>query len=486
MLDALICEKARLARDPRFDGLFFTGVLSTGIFCRPICPAPQPKAANVVYFPSAAAAAEAGLRPCLRCRPEAAPGTPAWNGTSATVARAMYLIGQGALNDGNVEALAARLGVGSRQLRRLFKQHVGASPVVMANTQRVLFAKKLLAETQLPITQIAFACGFGSPRRFNAAFGKTYRQSPSAFRRQASRTPSGAHFQCRLTLPFRPPFNWEHMLGFFRSRAIAGVEYADANSYRRTIFTEGGTGVISVHPARSAHHLMLEVTLPDSRGLMRVVERVRRMFDLDANMEVIQRNLAADHRLAPLVEQLRGMRLPCAWDCFETAVRAIVGQQVSVKAARTVLGRIVRQAGALPANNDHAGLTHCFPTASAIATADLRGLGLSARRWACLQELARTIASDPTFLEVSGTLDDFVLRLTALPGIGPWTAHYIALRGAGEPDAFPAGDLGLAQALCENGTRPGYRRLMALAERWRPWRGYAAIYLWAANALQSK
>jgi AraC family transcriptional regulator, regulatory protein of adaptative response / DNA-3-methyladenine glycosylase II len=486
MLDALICEKARLARDPRFDGLFFTGVLSTGIFCRPICPAPRPKAANVVYFPSASAAVEAGLRPCLRCRPEAAPGTPAWNGTSATVARAMHLIGQGALNDGNVEALAARLGVGSRQLRRLFNKHVGASPVVMANTQRVLFAKKLLAETQLPITQIAFACGFGSPRRFNAAFRKTYRQSPSAFRRQAPQAFSGAHFHCRLTLPFRPPLSWERMLAFFRSRAIPGVECADANSYRRTILTDGGIGLIHVYPARCGHHLMLEVSLPDSRGLMRVVERVRRMFDLDANMEAIQRSLAADRRLAPLVEQLGGMRLPSAWDCFETAVRAIVGQQISVKAARTVLGHIVRQTGALLANNDHAGLTHCFPTAAAIATADLRGLGLSARRCGCLQELARTTASDPMFLEVRGTLDDFVLRLTALPGIGPWTAHYIALRGSGEPDAFPAGDLGLAQALSEHGTRPGHGRLMALAEPWRPWRGYAAIYLWTANTLQSE
>jgi AraC family transcriptional regulator, regulatory protein of adaptative response / DNA-3-methyladenine glycosylase II len=479
MLDSQICEKARLARDRRYDGLFFTGVLSTGIFCRPVCPAPQPKPAHVVYFPSAAAAAEAGLRPCLRCRPEAAPGTPAWNGTSATAARAMHLIRQGALNDSNVETLAARLGLGSRQLRRLCKQHIGASPMALANTQRVFFAKKLLNETDLPVTQIAFASGFGSPRRFNAAFRQTYRQTPSSFRRRASQASAGTHFQCRLSLPMRPPFSWERMLGFYRRRAIPGVECVDENGYQRTIQTPGGIGVIHVHPAATGHALELEAALPDSRGLIHVVERVRRMFDLDADMQAITSALSADRRLAPLIEQFDGMRLPCAWDSFETAVRAIVGQQISVKAAQTIVGRIVRHAGATLPFNHPAGLTHCFPTAAAIAQADLPGLGMSDKRVRTLQKLARRVALEPAFLEVKGTFEAFVQRLTTLPGIGPWTAHYIALRGLGEPDAFPAGDLGLAQALSENGVRPSPKQILSQAERWRPWRGYAAIFLWS-------
>jgi AraC family transcriptional regulator, regulatory protein of adaptative response / DNA-3-methyladenine glycosylase II len=479
MLDPQICEKARLARDPRFDGIFFTGVLSTGIFCRPVCPAPQPKAANVVYFPSAAAAAAAGLRPCLRCRPESAPGTPAWNGTSATAGRAMHLIRQGALNDGNVEALAARLGLGSRQLRRLFQQHIGASPIAMVNTQRLLFAGKLLIETSMPVTQVAFACGFGSIRRFNAAFHQTYGQSPSAFRRQAaSRNIPGAAFKCTLTLAYRPPFAWERMLEFYRSRTIPGVEGVDTDGYRRTIHVESGTGLIQVHPASSGHALEVNVELPDSLGLMQVVERVRRMFDLDANMDAIEPTLAADPRMASIVRQLTGMRLPCAWDPFETAVRAIVGQQISVKAARTVLGRIVSRTGT-PLNSENpAGLSQCFPTAAAIAEADLQGIGMSDKRIHSLKQLALTVAKHPRFLEIEGSLDAFVQRTTALPGIGPWTAHYIALRGLGEPDAFPAGDLGLAHALRQNGVRPGPKQIMELAEKWRPWRGYAAIYLW--------
>ncbi|KJS31012.1 MAG: hypothetical protein VR64_13085 [Desulfatitalea sp. BRH_c12] len=478
MLDPQICEKARLSRDPRFDGLFFTGVLSTGIFCRPVCPAPQPKAANVVYFASAAAAAEAGLKPCLRCRPETAPGTPAWNGTSATTARAMHLIRQGVLNDGSVDSLAARLGMGSRQLRRLFRQHIGATPTAMANVQRVLFAKKLLAETDLPVTQIAFASGFGSLRRFNAAFRKTYRESPSAFRHKGPHPQNAGHFKCALTLAYRPPLHWERMLAFYRDRAIPGVESVGANAYHRIIRIDDGVGIIHVQPAAKGHAVRLEATLPDSRGLMRLVEQVRRMFDLDANMQAIVRTLAADGILAPIVARLEGMRLPGAWDVFETAMRAVVGQQISVKAAQTILGRIVQRTAGTYHFDNAVGLTHCFPTAATLAQADLTGLGMSVQRTRTLQALARTIATEPGFLEVRSTLDDFVRRATALPGIGPWTAQYIALRGLGEPDAFPAGDLGLAQALSENGIRPKAHQVLARAEAWRPWRAYAAIYLW--------
>jgi AraC family transcriptional regulator of adaptative response / DNA-3-methyladenine glycosylase II len=478
MLDVRICEKARLARDSRFDGLFFTGVLSTGIFCRPICPAPPPKPSHVVYFPSAAAAIAAGLRPCLRCRPEAAPGTPAWNGTSATVSRAMHLIRQGALNEGNVEALAARLGLGDRQLRRLFKQHIGATPNVMATTQRVLFAKKLLVETDWPVTRIAFASGFGSLRRFNAAFRKIYRQTPSAMRRDPSCKATPTYLQCTLTLPYRPPYDWDRMLSFYRDRAIQGVENIDGSGYRRSIRTATGVGLIYIHPAPGGHALQTEVTLPDSRDLIHVVERVRRMLDLDANMGAVQRALAVDPLLKPLIMSRPGLRLPGGWDPFETAARAVVGQQISIKAARTVMARVVGRCGAALDIDNAFGLTRVFPTADEFARSDLRGLGLNAKRLQTLQGLARAIAGGQMDLEIKSTLADFVRRLTLLPGIGPWTAQYIALRGLSEPDAFPAGDLGLLQALNETIGRVTPRQLRARAEAWRPWRAYAATYLW--------
>ncbi len=486
MLDVQICERARLARDARFDGLFFTGVLTTGVFCRPICPAPQPKAHNVVYFPTAAAAAAAGLRPCLRCRPESAPGTPAWNGTSATVSRALALIRQGALDAGGLEALAARLGVGARHLRRLFVRHLGTSPMAMANTQRVLFAKKLLAETQWPVTQIALSAGFGSIRRFNAAFRALYGRSPSAFRGElAGRHPlAPAWFECTLTLPYRPPYDWPRMLAFFRARAIPGVEQVVAEGYHRTIRCHGGPGMLQVTHAPKGHGLALRMAVPDSRDVMALVERVRRMFDLDANLDSVHRALTTDPLLAPLVQQFEGLRLPGAWDPFETAVRAVVGQQISVKAARTVLGRIVARTGPPVALADTPQLTRCFPTAEELLRADPAPPGLSGRRWQTLVGLARAAADGAIDLRLHTDLEEFVRRLTRLPGIGEWTAQYIALRALGEPDAFPAGDLGLIQALARNGPKPTQGQLLARAEAWRPWRAYAATYLW--NSLAEK
>jgi AraC family transcriptional regulator of adaptative response / DNA-3-methyladenine glycosylase II len=468
-----------LARDPRFDGLFFTGVLSTGIFCRPICPAPAPRAANVVYFPTAAAAAEAGLRPCLRCRPESAPGTPAWNGTSATVARALTLIRQGALNEGSLEALALRLGVGGRHLRRLFRQHVGACPIALANIQRVLFAKKLLSETDWPVTRIAFSCGFGSIRRFNAAFRKTYGQSPTAFRRGLGQAPaSAAGFQCLLTLPYRPPYAWERMLSFFRARAVPGVETVDRTTYHRTIRIHNAMGIIHVSHAESGHALLLRVELTESRDLMAIVERVRRMFDLDADLTAILPVLAADEIMAPVVRRLEGLRLAGSWDPFETAVRAVAGQQISVKAARTIAGRLVSLAGPAIGLDNSVGLNYCFPTAAELSAADLENTGMPERRQDTLKRMSRSVADGHIVLAADSGLSDFVHRMTLIPGIGPWTAHYIAMRGLGEPDAFPAGDLGLLRALAREGRKSTPRQALERAEHWRPWRAYGATYLW--------
>jgi AraC family transcriptional regulator of adaptative response / DNA-3-methyladenine glycosylase II len=485
-LDKTICDRARAARDPRFDGLFFIGVHSTGIFCRPICPAPAPKPENIVYYPTAAAAAEAGLRPCLRCRPEAAPGSPAWNGTSATVSRALMLIRQGALNDGRLEAFAQKLGVGDRHLRRLFQHHVGASPKALVTTQRVLFAKKLLSETALPISQVAFAAGFGSIRRFNAAFQKVVRQTPSDFRRppKGEETRPGSMFQCRLTLPYRPPFDWPAMLSFYRSRAIPGVEKVVDEVYRRTVRIGKTKGLISVAHAHQGKALTLTTALTDSRNLMPLVERVRRMFDLDANMAAIHGVLGADPLLAAVIADHPGLRLPGAWDPFEAAVRAVVGQQISVKGARTIVGRIVARAGkrfpggeGFP-STDASQLTYLFPTAAALSSADLDAIGMPAKRVATLVSLSQAVANGKVSFQVRGKLKDFIVTLKRMPGIGDWTAQYLAMRALGEPDAFPAADLGIIRALAQGGRRPTPRQVAARAESWRPWRAYAAIYLW--------
>ncbi len=318
LMDRSACDRARLARDPRFDGLFFIGVKSTGIYCRPICPARSPRPENIVYYPTAAAAAAVGLRPCLRCRPETAPGTPAWNGTSATVARAMNLIRQGALDGGSVDNLAARLGVGARHLRRLFRQHIGATPKAIADNQRLLFAKRLVVETDMPITQAALAAGYGSLRRLNAAFRKHVGLTPSQLRRGRPQTQpwSDDGFNCTLTLPYRPPYNWDRMLAFFQERAIPGVEWVGDRVYCRTIRLSTTRGTISVRHAKKSHALVLDVCMTDSRELMKVVERVRRIFDLDANPRAIHQTLVQDPLLAKRIHQTPGLRLPGSWDPF--------------------------------------------------------------------------------------------------------------------------------------------------------------------------
>jgi AraC family transcriptional regulator of adaptative response / DNA-3-methyladenine glycosylase II len=481
-LDAQICDRARLARDPRFDGLFFVGVLSTGIYCRPICPARPPKRENIVFFPSGAAASAAGLRPCLRCRPESAPGSPAWNGTSTTVARALMLIRQGALVEGGLVDLAAKLGVSERHLRRLFQEHVGVSPKRFALTERTLFAKKLLGETALPVTGIALASGFGSIRRFNAAFNKLYGKTPSALRRRDPNNCEVVNALCRstLTLSYRPPFDWPRMLAFFQSRAIPGVECVSDGAYHRTVRINGTSGVISVARVADAHALRLTAALSDSRDLMPLVDRVRRMFDLNANMTAIHDILSADPLLAAALRKIPGLRLPGAWDPFEVAVRAVTGQQISVKGARTLLGHIAAKAGPRFESAEHPQLTCFFPSAEELKGSDLDAMGMPARRAKTIQTLARAVADGELSFGVHGSLESFIGRLIAIPGIGDWTAQYIAMRALGEPDAFPASDLGIVKALQQGERRPTLKQILQRAESWRPWRAYAAMSLWHA------
>ncbi|WP_437303945.1 AlkA N-terminal domain-containing protein [Sorangium sp. So ce388] len=490
-LDEDACYRALETRDHRFDGRFFTGVRSTGIYCRPVCPARTPRRERCVFFPSAAAAQEAGYRPCLRCRPEASPGTPAWLGTSAVVSRALRLIAEGALDDADAPALAARLGVGERHLRRLFLRHIGAPPLAVAQTRRLLFAKKLLDETALSMTEVALSSGFSSVRRFNDAIRATYARTPRELRQAAAKRGGGAARadagapDIALRLPFRPPLDWGALAGFLGARAIPGVESAGPGVYRRTVRAAGGHGVVEVRPVPGEPYLLARLRLPGTEGLIHCAERLRRLFDLGADPDAIAAHLGADPRLAPWVAAMPGVRVPGAWDGFELAVRAILGQQVSVRAATQLAGRLVARhgeplslrGGLLPEDADGA-LSFVFPAPEVLAAADLTDLGLPRARAAAISSLAARVAGGEVALDASRGLEETVRALAGLPGIGEWTAHYIAMRALREPDAFPATDLGLRRAL---GGISG-AGLLAMAEAWRPWRAYAAMLLWMADA----
>ena len=467
------CYRALQSRDRRFDGRFFTGVTSTGIYCRPICPARAPKFENCQFYLSAAAAQEAGFRSCLRCRPEVSPEFAFWRGTSNTVSRALALISGGAIDsETNIDHFAERLGIGERQLRRLFQEHLGASPISVIQTRRVLFAKQLIHETRLPMSEVALAAGFGSIRRFNDTFRKLYNRPPSALRRAGS--DSAAAITLQLT--YRPPYDWEAMLAFFAARAIPGVELVEDGTYYRT--AQFGALIEVAHvPERNA--LTVKVRVPQVTELATLVSRVRRVFDVGADISTIDEHLARDPMLAPLVAKRPGLRSPGGWDGFELAVRAVLGQQVSVAAARTLAGRLVELTGTVQRVPIIGKLTHVFPTAAQVAAADLDPLGMPSSRRRTLKALAQTAVADPRLFERASTLEESVKRLCSISGIGEWTAQYIALRALREPDAFPASDLALLRSAANgSGVRPAPAQLLARAEPWRPWRAYAAQHLW--------
>jgi AraC family transcriptional regulator of adaptative response / DNA-3-methyladenine glycosylase II len=471
-LDWRICSRARLSRDPRFDGKFFIGVVGSMVYCRPICPAPTAKEKNCRYFPSAAAAAEAGFRPCLRCRPESSPGTPAWLGTSSTVSRALRLIGEGGLEDGGVEVLAERLGVGSRHLRRLFLRHLGATPIAVAQTRRLHFAKKLIDETTLPMSQIALASGFGSVRRFNAGIRKVYHRTPTQIRRLARQTAVQPGNQYCFRLHFRPPYHWQGMLDFLAARATPGVEAVESGSYRRTISLHGHAGWFEVSADNSRDALVVRIEFGDPHALFFIVERIRAMFDLNADWADIVQSLKSDPVLAARVDADPGLRVPGCWDGFELATRAILGQQITVKGATALAGRMVSAFGQpCPGAT---GLTHLFPSPETLAGVKLADIGLTGARAETIRALARAVCAGKIKFEGVVDSDALLHRLCDIPGIGRWTAQYVAMRALGEPDAFPSADLGLLRALAL-GTG---RELEQRAEAWRPWRAYAAMYLW--------
>lgn len=477
-LDRSALDRARISRDARFDGKFFIAVTSTGIYCRPICPSPTSKNSNVRYYATAAAAAEAGFRPCLRCRPEAAPGTPGWLGTSAVVRRALRLIQDGALDEISVDDLAARIGIGSRHLHRLFMKHVGASPIAVAQTRRLHFAKRLLDETELPITQIALAAGFGSLRRFNYIFQQTYQRSPRDLRRQrrGGIAATGAD-EVVLKLAYRPPYAWSQVRSFLAARAIPGIERIDDRGYARTVRGEAGYAIVCVRPLDDDDELELKVRGAPPTMLFQISNTARRVFDLAADPARIALAFNSDEVLAPLIRRQPGLRIPGAWDPFECAVRAVLGEQSDPETARTLAQRLVLRFGQ-PIGDGCNELTHLFPAQEQLAGADLTRLGIPSARASAVQALARAVHGGS--IDFTAGIEEVTAALAAVPGFDAWIAQYVALRGLGEPDAFPPGDIVLRRTVARGDRSLTSRELDVRADTWRPWRGYALLHLWEA------
>ncbi len=468
-----ICEQARLTRDRRFDGLFFTGVLTTGIFCRPICPAPAPKPANVRYFRTAAAAFQAGLRPCLRCRPEAAPGSLAWNSVEPLLEAAVKMIEAGYLQQQPVVGLADRLGISSRHLRRLFQQYLGTTPLAYARMQQTLFAKQLLTESDLPVTEIAMAAAFGSIRRFNDHFKNVYGRSPQELRnnmRRSESQPSG----CQLYLPYRKPYHFVGILQFYAQRAIPGIEQVSANSYARTFQFEQTQGWFEVVDVPTKQALKINLNCNRYDQLQAVIQRIRQMLDTDADPQAIQQHLSRDPILMPIIKREPGLRIPGCWSISEACIRAVLGQRVSLQASIAMLGRLAHRYGLeLPdtmAEQRHPDLSQLFPDFSQLKNIDAKAVRIGAQQAATIGRLSSIETNAYT------TASELYKQLISVKGVGDWTAQYALLRGLCFPDAWLAGDVVVQTAL-----KKLYNESQAeIDQQWRPWRGYSLLYLWQA------
>ena len=476
LLDTDACYRALATHDPRFDGRFFVGVRSTRIYCRPVCTVRMPRRENCRFYPSAPAAERDGFRPCLRCRPELAPGFAAIDASARVVQAAVTLIDDGFLEDRSLEALARRIGVTSRHLRRVFEAELGVAPVEYAQTQRLLLAKRLLTDTAMPVTDVAFASGFSSVRRLNALFAERYRMPPSRLRK--SGVPGGDSL--RFTLAYRPPYAWDATLAFFAQRAIEGVEHCDRRGLRRALaLTHRGerhSGWLEVTHSRARNALRVALSRSLSRVVPQALARVRHAFDLICEPAEVSRVLG------PLAAAQPGLRVPGGFDGLEVGVRAIAGQQVSVRMMVVLLGRIAARYG-VPLDDAPVGLRTTFPDAATLADAridDVASLGMPRSRARTIVALARAVA-DGLDLSPNADVESTLASLQQIPGIGPWTAHYIGLRALGWPDAFLPGDLGVKRALGESSEA----RVLARAERWRPWRAYAVIHLWNGTGAAS-
>jgi AraC family transcriptional regulator of adaptative response / DNA-3-methyladenine glycosylase II len=462
------CYQAMITHDPRFDGHFFVAVKSTRIYCRPICRSKRPALERCEFYRLAAAAEVAGYRPCLRCRPELAPGQAPADSADRLTSAAVKQIEAGSLQEQSVSDLACSLGVSDRHLRRVLLENLGVTPVRLAQTHKLLLAKQLLTDTTLPIIDVAFASGFTSLRRFNSLFRERYSFAPKTLReknRSAKDLPS-----CICRLFYRSPFDWGSLLTFFSRRVFAGVEQVDGERYRRTVGIGSHQGWISVENDPSQSALRVEVSISLLPVLMQVLARLRRLFDLEATPQQITTHLGS------LATSNPGLRVPGAFDGFEIAIRAILGQQISVKAATTFAGRVTNQFGQ-PIATPFPGLTHLAPTAPSIAAAtmsELTQIGITRSRARSILAMAQAVANGVVTLDVAVSIDQALAKLKELPGIGDWTVHYFAMRVFGWPDAFPYSDLGILKALKTNNPR----QALAAAESWRPWRAYAAMHLW--------
>ncbi|MBA3260891.1 MAG: DNA-3-methyladenine glycosylase 2 family protein [Thermoleophilaceae bacterium] len=472
------CYRFMRSRDPRYDGFFFVGVTSTGIYCRPSCPARLPDRRNVRLFATAAAAQAAGFRACKRCEPDAAPGSPAWNRRADVAGRAFRLIADGIVDREGVQGLASRLGFNERQLNRILVAEVGAGPAQLARAHRAQAARTLIESTGLSFAEVALASGFGSVRQFNDTIQVIYARKPSELRRRARRkraaTTQGA---VDLRLPARAPLDGTALLEFLGARAIPGVEHVEGGTYRRSLALEHGGGLVALTPEAGAARCVLQ--LDDLRDLTAAVARCRRLLDLDADPVSIDAQLGADPLLGELARRRPGMRVPGCVDGFELGVRAIVGQQVSVAAARTVLGRLVARYGEALAEPAGA-LTHRFPTAETLAESDPADLPFPRRRGEALRSLALLVAADGLRFDAGADSSAALAALLDIPGVGPWTASYVAMRALGDPDSFPAGDVGIRHALRRLGHAASGPQATSVAEPWRPWRSYAVMHLWSS------
>ncbi len=479
-LDFERCYRAVESRDARFDGWFITAVVTTGIYCRPSCPTPiRPKRANVRFYPTAAAAQLAGFRACKRCRPDASPGSPEWNVRGDLVGRAMRLIADGVIDRDGVAGVARRLAVSERHLHRLLLAELGAGPLAIARAQRTQTARTLIETTNLPFTDVAFAAGFDSIRQFNETVRDVFALTPTELRIAGRRRGDHPNGSLVLRLPFRPPLDWAVLLAWLGTRAIPGVAEVDGTIYRRTLRLPGGAAIVQLEPAEA--YVRCTLQLESMADLASAVLRCRRLLDLDADPISVAEVLGSDAHLAPLVRRNRGLRAPGAVDGAELAFQAVMGQQVSLAAARTLTSRLVSTHGD-PIKIAHPTLTRLFPTAASIAEADLSSLGVPASRRATLTHLAGAIAGGELPLDPGADRTDVFQRLTALPGIGEWTAGYIVMRALGDPDTFLATDLGIRKAGARLGLGHDPKAIATHAATWRPWRTYATHQLWASLA----
>ncbi|MFZ6818844.1 AlkA N-terminal domain-containing protein [Undibacterium sp. Ji22W] len=474
--------RALAAKDARFDGVFFAGIKTTGIYCRPICRVKTPRQSSCIFFSSQAAAEEAGFRPCLRCRPELAPYNLQQN-----LAHAIWeKIRGGSLNECSVETFAQQVGLSSRQLRRVMLQEFGVGPIALAQTQRLLFAKKLLQETQLSMTEIAFAAGFGSVRRFNALFEARYKMTPASIRRQP--ITSGPHQGISLRLAYRPPYAWAALLHYLHGRAMAGLEHVDLQQawYRRSVQIEGKQGWVQVSHLADKQQLQVDIAPSLSTVLLPLLSQIRQQFDVEANPVLIAQHLQKDPLLAQQITRTPGLRVPGSFNAFELAIRAILGQQVSVVGATTVSGRLVQRFGE-PIITPWSEVTHHFPSPEKLATLsieDIASIGVPKKRAATIQEFARFTVAGGLQTAPGMELNEVVKHLKAVPGIGEWTAQYIAMRALRFSNAFPAGDLGLQKAASDDlSARCNEKHLLLRAETWSPWRSYAALLLWQSLSI---